>query len=60
MTNSPNKDSVWDEEHQRWKMGNMYYMPDKTTYSPWCFYDFVNDRVIASGEPNRVIKLNNI
>lgn len=60
MNNPPNKDAVWDEKRKRWRMGDMFWMPDKTIFSPWCFYDFDKDRVIASGDPERVVRIHTI
>jgi hypothetical protein len=58
-SNPPRPNCIWDELNKRWKLGNVYYMPDRTIYSPWCWFDFVKDKVIAEcHDPEEVIKIN--
>ena len=47
MSNPPRKNAEWDEGKQRWHIGHVYYMPDKTYMSPWCWYNFEKDEVVA-------------
>ena len=43
----PHPRAVFDGERRTWRLGELWYMPDKCSLSPWVWYDWDKDEVVG-------------
>lgn len=47
MTNKPHRNAIWDEEKEAWRLGNLWYMPDKCYLGQWAWYNWDTNEIVA-------------
>lgn len=43
----PHKKAKWNEERGTWQLGQLWYLPENMVFSPWCWFNWEENRVIA-------------
>lgn len=43
----PHRDAKWDAKRKRWKLMEVWWMPDKAPLGCWCWYDWNEERVVG-------------